>query len=57
MNITIFKEDIQMRKCTIIKNSKEEDNFIIELIKAIKKLNMKCYKLKNLVLFKKKNLV
>ncbi len=41
MNIAILKEDIQMRKHTIIKNSKEEDNFIIKLIEAIKRLNMK----------------
>ena len=41
VNITILKEDIQMRKHTIIKNNKEEDNFIIDLIKAIKRLNMK----------------
>jgi len=39
MNIAILKEDIQMKKCTIVKNSKKEDNFIIELIKAIKRLN------------------
>jgi len=39
VNIAILKEDIQMRKYTIIKNSKEEDNFIIELTKAIKGLN------------------
>ena len=39
VNIAILKEDIQMKKCTIVKNSKKEDNFIIELIKAIKRLN------------------
>jgi len=40
VNIAILKEDIQMRKYTIIINSKEENNFIIELIKAIKGLNI-----------------
>jgi len=39
INITILEEDIQIRKHTIIKNNKEEDNFIIKLIKAIKGLN------------------
>jgi len=40
VNIAILKEDIQMKKCTIVKNSKEEDNFIIKLIDAIKRLNI-----------------
>ena len=39
MNIAIFEKNIQTKKHSIIKNSKEEDNFIIELIEAIKRLN------------------
>ena len=41
INIVIFKEYIQTRKCTIVKNSKEEDNFFNKLIGAIKELNTK----------------
>ena len=40
VNITIFEENIQTKKCTMVKNSEEEDKFIIELIEAIKELNM-----------------
>ena len=40
VNISIFEENIQIKKCTQVKNSKEEDNFIIELIEAIKGLNI-----------------
>ena len=39
VNITIFEEYIQTKKQTIIKNSKEERNFIAELTKSIKILN------------------
>jgi len=40
VNISIFEEYIQTRKQTIIKNSKEERNFIAETIKSIKRINM-----------------
>jgi len=39
VNISIFEENIQTKKCTLIKNSEEEDNFIVELIEAVKGLN------------------
>ena len=39
VNIAIFEENIQIKKHIIVKNSKEEDNFIIKLIEAIKRLN------------------
>jgi len=37
--VIVTKEHIQTRKCIIVKNSKEEDKFIVELIGAIKRLN------------------
>jgi len=40
INISIFEEHIQTRKWTLVKKSKEEESFIKELIKAIKKLNI-----------------
>ena len=40
VDITIIKEYIQTKKHTIIKNSKEEKNFLAELIETIKGLNM-----------------
>ena len=39
VNILIFKEHIQTRKQTIIKNSKEEMRLIAEIIKSVKRLN------------------
>ena len=39
VNISIFEENIQTRKHTLVKDSEEEDNFIINLIEAIKGLN------------------
>jgi len=40
VNISIFKEHIQTRKWTLVKNSKEEEKFINKLFEAIKRLNM-----------------
>ena len=39
INIAIFKEHVQTRKYIIVKNSKEEENFVDELIRAIKGLS------------------
>jgi len=39
VDITIMEEHIQTRKCTLVKNSKEEENFITELIGVITRLN------------------
>ena len=41
VNISIFKEHIQTRKCILVKNSKEKNNFINKLIEAIKGMNTK----------------
>jgi len=41
VNIAIIEEHIQTKKCTIVKNSEEERNFITKLIEIIKYLNMK----------------
>ena len=40
VKISIFKEHIQTRKQTIIKNNKEERSFIAEIIKFVKRLNI-----------------
>ena len=43
VNITIFEEHIQTTKHTIIKNSKEEKNFLAKLIESIKVLIWNTY--------------
>ena len=40
VKISIFEEDIQTRKCTIVKNSEEEHNFVIDIMNLIKDLNI-----------------
>ena len=40
VDISIFKEYIQTRKQTLVKNSKEEKYFLDKLIEAIKEINI-----------------
>ena len=39
VDISIFKEHIQTRRCMLVKNSEEEDKFINKLIETIKEMN------------------
>ena len=39
VDISIFEKYIQTRKHMLVKNSKKEDNFINDLIEAIKEIN------------------
>lgn len=40
VDIHITKEFIQDKRCTIVKNSKEKEEFTSDLIEAIKKINI-----------------
>ena len=40
VKISIFKENIQIRKHTIVKNSKEEYNFVTDVKNLIRDLNI-----------------
>ena len=40
VNIAIFEEFFQSKRCILVKNSEEEDKFIVKLIEATKMLNM-----------------
>jgi len=39
VDISIFEEYIQTKRCTLVKNSKEENKFVNELIETIKEMN------------------
>lgn len=40
INICIFKKYVQTRKQTLVKNNKEEEHFLEDLIEAIKEINI-----------------
>jgi len=42
VNISIINEFIQNRQFKIIKNSKEEEKFIAELIEVVREINTSC---------------
>jgi len=39
VDISIFEEHIQTRRCMLVKNSEEEDKFVNKLIETIKGMN------------------
>jgi len=39
VDILIFEEHIQTRRCTLVKNSEEENKFVNKLIEIIKEMN------------------
>ena len=49
VNISIINEFIQNRQFIIIKNSKEEENFIFKLIEIVKEINISCLESKELL--------
>ena len=49
VDILIFEEHIQTRRCTLVKNSKEENKFLNELIETIKEINAKNIHNKNVL--------